>query len=114
MVHFKTLLGSAAALALSATASPLPLKDGAKAVYFQTNKSPNQIAAVAVGPSGMIGNYTFHSTGGKGGAEMSATGPSAPDALGSQHSVVVYGDVRFPPSDVVHLMLTSRDSTSSR
>jgi hypothetical protein len=93
MVQFKTLLGSAAALALSATASPLPSQDGAKAVYFQTNKSPNQIAAVAVHSSGKLGNYTFHSTGGKGGAEISATGPDAPDALGSQHSVVVYEDV---------------------
>jgi hypothetical protein len=93
MVQFKTLLGSAAALALSATASPLPFEDGAKAVYFQTNKSPNQIAAVAVHSSGKLGDYIFHPTGGKGGAEISATGPNAPDALGSQHSVVVYGDV---------------------
>lgn len=97
MVHFKSLLCSAAALALSATASPLPFKDGAKAVYFQINKSPNQIAAVAVQSSGKLGNYTFHSTGGKGGAEMSAKGPNAPDALGSQHSVVVYGDVLSSP-----------------
>lgn len=95
MVHFKTLLGSAAALAFSATASPLPFQNGAKAVYFQTNKSPNQIAAVSVQSSGKLGNYTFHLTGGKGGAEVSATGSDGPDALGSQHSVVVYGDVLF-------------------
>ncbi|KAH8703498.1 hypothetical protein BGW36DRAFT_354918 [Talaromyces proteolyticus] len=115
MHHFTALLSSVALL-VGATASPLDFKHGAKAVYFQSNKSPNAIAAVKVHPSGKLGNYSFYATGGHGGAEIGSTGPDAPDPLGSQHSVVVYEDFLFTTNagsnDISLFSIPCNDPTS--
>lgn len=96
MVQFLHLLLATVALSAATVASfpfPSPGRSTSKAVYFQTNQSPNSIVAAKVDSNGKIGKTTFHSTGGHGGAELTPTGPHLPDSLGSQHSVVVYGDV---------------------
>ena len=91
MVQVSSLLAALAPLAV--IAFPFPSSTGTKAVYFQTNKSPNSIVAVNVGLGGKIGEATFHATGGVGSAELTPTGPHIPDSLGSQNSVAVYGNV---------------------
>lgn len=93
MLQISSLLAASVVLSpLVVTAFPFPSSASTKAVYFQTNKSPNSIVAVNV-ESGKIGRATFHATGGAGSAELTPTGPHLPDSLGSQNSVVVYGDV---------------------
>jgi hypothetical protein len=94
MVQVSSLLAATVALASAVTAFPFP--SSTKAAYFQTNKSPNSIVAVNVASGGKIGGATFHATGGVGNAELTPTGPHLPDALGSQNSVVVFGDVSTP------------------
>jgi hypothetical protein len=72
-----------------------------KAVYFQTNKAPNSIVAIPAAADGTLSGGVLTATGGNGGNTVNAdTGvPNAPDALGSQGSVVVNGNVRpFPHS----------------
>jgi hypothetical protein len=95
MVQLFPLFPAILAVSLSTvTASPCQIVDNsAKAAYFQSNKSPNNIVAVKIESGGKIGEVTFHPTGGLGGAEVTATGPHLPDSLGSQNSVVVLGDV---------------------
>lgn len=94
MVQVQSLLAAFVALTpLAVTAFPFPGFTHTKAVYFQTNKSPNSIVAVNVGSGGKIHGATFHATGGAGGAELDPTGPHLPDSLGSQNSVVVHGNV---------------------
>jgi hypothetical protein len=94
MVQVPSLLAAFVALApLAVTAFPFPDFTRTKAVYFQTNKSPNSIVAVNVGSGGKIRGATFHATGGVGSAELALTGPHLPDSLGSQNSVAVYGNV---------------------
>jgi hypothetical protein len=84
-------------LALSAaivTASPLGQKSqAARAAYFQTNKSPNNVVAVKLESNGKVGDATWHPTRGDGSAELTPTGPHVPDSLGSANCVVVFGDV---------------------
>jgi hypothetical protein len=97
MVQFSSLLAATVALSASAvTAFPFPGSTDTKAVYFQTNKSPNNVVAVNVESGGKLGGATFHATGGDGSAELTPTGPHLPDALGSANSVVVSGDVSTP------------------
>jgi hypothetical protein len=66
----------------------------AKAVYFMTNLASNSIVALPV-EDGSVSAGTTISTGGAGGSSVSAmTGaPNGPDALGSQGSVQVVGNV---------------------
>jgi hypothetical protein len=94
MVQISSFLAATVALSGSAvTAIPFPSSTDTKAVYFQTNKSPNNVVAVNIESGGKIGGATFHATGGDGNAELTPTGPHLPDSLGSQNSVVVNGDV---------------------
>jgi hypothetical protein len=98
MARLSSLLVATVALSASTVTSfPFPSPGSTKAVYFQTNKSPNNVVAVNIESAGKIGKATFHSTGGNGNAELTPTGPHLPDSLGSEHSVVVHGDVgTFP------------------
>jgi hypothetical protein len=100
MVQLASLLFATAAFSVAAVAaSPLSQRDieSTRAVYFQTNQSPNSIVATKVESGGTLVDPTFHSTGGVGSAELTPTGPHLPDPLGSANSVVVFGDVCHPP-----------------
>lgn len=96
MVQLISLLFTTAAFSVAAVAAS-PLGQSTKAVYFQTNKSPNSVVATKVESGGNLGNPTFYSTGGDGSAELTPTGPHLPDSLGSANSVVVFGNVCTPP-----------------
>jgi len=75
------------------TASP-----SARAVYFMTNKAENAIVALHVAPNGTIASVgSVANTDGMGGNLVSPTDltPNGPDALGSQGSVQVSGNVSF-------------------
>jgi hypothetical protein len=67
----------------------------AKAVYFMTNLASNAIVALPVSEDGSVSAGTTTSTGGAGGNLVDAKKgiPNGPDALGSQGSVQVAGDV---------------------
>lgn len=67
----------------------------ARAVYFMTNLASNAIVALPVGQDGTVSAGTMTSTGGAGGNLVDPTKgtPNGPDALGSQGSVQVVGDV---------------------
>ncbi|KAI9644112.1 hypothetical protein NHQ30_007465 [Ciborinia camelliae] len=68
----------------------------AKAVYFMTNKSPNEIVATPLGSNGYLGPPSFIPTGGNGGTATFANGkPMAPDALSSADSVVISNNYLF-------------------
>jgi hypothetical protein len=67
----------------------------AKAVYFMTNLASNSIVALPVADDGSVSAGTTTSTGGAGGNLVDAMKgtPNGPDALGSQGSVQVVGNV---------------------
>jgi hypothetical protein len=67
----------------------------AKALYFMTNLASNSIVALPVAEDGSVSAGTMTSTGGAGGNLVNAmTGAkNGPDALGSQGSVQVAGNV---------------------
>lgn len=101
MVNLSPLVYAATALLSFADATPLIARTpthhntSPKAVFFQTNKSPNSIVALpVVDEDGKLGDAVFHPAGGNGAAEVSASGGvNTPDSLGSQDSVVVEGNV---------------------
>jgi hypothetical protein len=103
MVHFSTLVSSATMLllalvnaaAIPESAYPPPSKQ-AKAVYLQTNKSPNHIAAISVDESGTLRSSTLIATGGNGGNVLKNGAPATPDPLSSQDSVKVFNNVCIP------------------
>ena len=70
----------------------------AKAVYFMTNLASNSIVALPVAEDGSVSAGTRTSTGAAGGNLVDAKKgtPNGPDALGSQGSVQVAGDVCKP------------------
>lgn len=70
-----------------------------KAVYFQSNEQENSVISIPIGRDGKLYGGMVTSSGGKGGAGIDGTTkkPAAPDALSSQGSVVVSGDVSLSP-----------------
>lgn len=66
-----------------------------KAVYFITNEKENAVVALPIGPDGKLSNGTLTRTAGAGSINISgATGqPGVPDALVSQSSLTVVGNV---------------------
>jgi hypothetical protein len=99
MVQLSSLFVTAAFSVTAVSAFPVsestnfPGSTGTKALYFQTNKSPNSVVAVSVESGGKIGKATFHNTKGVGSAEITLTGPHLPDSLGYKDSVIIFGDV---------------------
>ena len=69
----------------------------ARAIYIQSNQATNAVVAIPIGKNGtlMDGKSTCTDTGGAGATLInSMTGqPEGPDALGSQGSVTVAGNV---------------------
>jgi hypothetical protein len=66
----------------------------AKAIYFMTNTANNSIVALKVAADGTVSDGSVTSTGGAGMSGVDASGaPAAPDALFSQGSVKVAGNV---------------------
>ncbi len=67
-----------------------------KAIYFITNDAQNAVAAVPIGADGMLSGGTVTATGGSGGNSISAATkePAGPDALISQSSLTIAGNVR--------------------
>jgi hypothetical protein len=86
------LISAAHAAAIPAGACPAPSRQ-AKAVFFQTNKSPNHIAAIAVTEDGTLHSPNLISSGGNGGNIIKNGAPAAPDGLSSQDSVKVFKNV---------------------
>jgi hypothetical protein len=70
----------------------------AKAVYFMTNLASNSIAALPVADDGSVSAGTMTSTGAAGGnlVDPKKGTPNGPDALASQGSVQVAGNVSKP------------------
>jgi hypothetical protein len=68
-----------------------------KAVYFMTNAKPNMIAALKVDANGQLSDGSMTLTGGDGSVQVDPmTGqPTVPDALSSQGSVRVAGNMLF-------------------
>ncbi|MCJ1448750.1 MAG: hypothetical protein MMC23_009267 [Stictis urceolatum] len=68
-----------------------------KAVYFMTNAKQNSIVALKVAQDGTLSDGTITSTGGGGSTEVdpSTGAPTVPDALSSQGSVRVAGNMVF-------------------
>ena len=68
-----------------------------RAVYFQTNGAQNMIVALRVGADGKLEEGSMTPTGGSGSAEVDPTTgkPTVPDALSSQGSVRVAGQMLF-------------------
>jgi hypothetical protein len=66
----------------------------AKAIYFMTNTANNSIVALKVAADGTVSDGSVTATGGAGMSGVDSTGaPAAPDALFSQGSVKVAGNV---------------------
>ena len=66
----------------------------AKAIYFMTNTANNSIIALKVATDGTVSGGSVTATGGAGMSGVDTSGaPAAPDALFSQGSVKVAGDV---------------------
>jgi hypothetical protein len=89
-----------ATVVLGSNALALPEADyrrssSPKAVYFQTNKSPNNVVAIPVANDGTLSGGKLTATGANGGNTVDPmTGiPAGPDALSSQGSVKVSGNV---------------------
>ena len=99
-----------ALLSFSTTASVLPKSrsENPKAVYFMTNDAgSNSIVALPVAANGQLSDGTFTATGGAGGIEtnLSSRLPVTSDALSSQGSVRVSGNVRskHPLLDITYI-----------
>jgi hypothetical protein len=114
MVLLSTLVYAAAAV-LPAHASPLVQRNAAhktaaaKAVYFQTNQSPNSIVAIPVNSDGKLGQPVFHASKANGAVEITAKGPSEPDPLSSEDSVVVSCSLCHPrPSCIAQYGCTDK------
>jgi len=88
------LISAAHAAAIPAGACPAPSPQ-AKAVFFQTNKSPNHIAAIAITEDGTLHSPNLISSGGNGGNIIKNEAPDAPDGLSSQDSVKVFKNFLF-------------------
>jgi hypothetical protein len=69
-----------------------------KAVYLQSNEHDNSVVSIPIGRDGKLSGGMVTSSGGKGGASIDGTTkkPAGPDALSSQGSVTVSGDVSVP------------------
>jgi len=68
----------------------------AKAIYVMSNAQANCVAAIPIGADGMLSNGTCTVTGGAGSNSIDGTTnqPAAPDALVSQSSLTIAGNVR--------------------
>lgn len=90
-----TVLTNGAALT-SRSAGAMMSKAVPKAVYFITNEVNNGVVALPVAKDGTLSTGSITATGGAGGTQVNAkTGePTVPDALSSQGSVRVAGNVR--------------------
>ncbi|MCJ1307980.1 hypothetical protein MMC25_001630 [Agyrium rufum] len=84
---------------LEARKAAPPPASAPKALYFISNNAENAIVALSVGKDGMLGAGTITPTGGKGSNEVTVTNgtavPNTPDALASQGSVRLVGNLIF-------------------
>jgi hypothetical protein len=65
-----------------------------KAIYLITNEDQNAVVALPIAADGTIGQGTVTMSGGAGSVALNATGdPATPDALISQSSLKVVGNV---------------------
>jgi hypothetical protein len=86
-------------LSLLASAFTFPVDDrptsGPKAIYFLSNLEENSVISLSVGSDGTLSEGSTTSTGGMGarGINGMTNQPSGPDALFSQSSVSVVGNV---------------------
>lgn len=103
------LLPTITALAGAVHASPHPGKKHnepgpvAKALYFITDRVPNEVVALPVDQHGAVSDGTFTPTGGDGGVyEVSKGVPVPADSLASQDAVVRSGNVSY----TIHLPVT--------
>ena len=88
--------------AVHATARPRGQKLGAqagKAVYLITNDADNAVVALPVAADGTLSKGSVTPTGGKGANSIDAmtNQPAGPDALASQGSLTVAGQVSINP-----------------
>lgn len=69
-----------------------------KAVYLITNEAENAVIALPIGADGKLSAGKMAKTGGTGSAAVNAEGkPEGPDALASQSSLTVAGNVSLLP-----------------
>jgi hypothetical protein len=82
----------------------------AKAIYFMTNTANNSIVALKVAADGTVSNGSVTATGGAGMSGVDASGaPAAPDALFSQGSVKVAGNVSTIDPDSSQCSISARN-----
>lgn len=70
-----------------------------KAIYLQSNEQDNSVVSIPIGRDGKLYGGMATSSGGMGSASIDSTTmmPAGPDALSSQGSVTVSGDVSVSP-----------------
>lgn len=70
-----------------------------KALYLQSNEQDNSVVSIPIGRDGKLYGGMVTSSGGKGsaGIDGATNKPAGPDALSSQGSVTVSGDVSVSP-----------------
>ena len=76
-----------------------------KAVYIITNEKENQVLALPIDKSGILSSGTCIGTGGEGSVAVDASNnPAVPDALLSQSSLTIAGNVRDSFKDPLMLV----------
>ena len=101
----------------SSCGAPPKNSTNGKAIYFLTNDKSNAVVALPIGQDGLLqapGSKT--ATGGSGGNGVTAPDnkPAAPDALFSQGSLTIAGNVRFlqiPHLDAFVILTTCSTET---
>jgi len=81
-----------------------------KAVYLQSNEQQNSVISISIGHDGKLYGGNITPTGGMGGDSIDGmtNKPAAPDALSSQGSVVVNGNVSLSILSEAYLERPSR------
>lgn len=89
--------------------------DGAQAVYFITNNAENSVVALPIGENGTLSLGSVTATGGAGSNAIdAATGDEiVPDALVSQSTVAITGNVSLDISDSIIRTLKNANETSN-
>lgn len=87
--------------------------DGAQAVYFITNDAENSVVALPIGEDGTLSLGSVTATGGAGSNAIdAATGDEiVPDALVSQSTVAITGNVSLDISDGIIRTLKNANET---
>jgi hypothetical protein len=84
-----------------------------KALYLITNENQNAVVALPIAADGTIGQGTQTLTGGAGSVALDATGnPATPDALISQSSLKVAGNVSFQDTFIARAVTNFESRTS--